>query len=465
MSRPKRASTVKVEQGYNAIPERPKRSNQGVQPARYRHNDDDEEEEEEFNPGAEEEDEPYAEDSEPEVIPTFSTSTRSGRTRKPVERFAGSIPNGNHHEEDGEEEPDALGEDDFEDTMHQTSPVAPAKSTKAKLQSLARAARGRAETQSEWEEHAGRRRSSGRLAFPSQVEVANGFDGGLPDSQEEIVRPSRSTRNTRAPKRAKSRNSSAGEESFAPDHSATGTESEGDSPSAHLPDEDDEDDDDEDDDGGWPPARRTSRPSRTTRQPTRRAPPAVTVRRSTRNSARTREASEDEEYGPTKKRQLRERAKVDYALPPLDISAELSTAVEAVSGPSRKGYGGNKRLGAAGWKSNPPWASRLNQVTMANNRDADSSDSDLDLLPPVRGSMGAGGSGGGQAAIGSGGGNMRTDVQNFGRVNPKSSKQCLLPTLLSAYLADMADADPLGVDVNVTFDNVGGLDGRKWSSS
>jgi hypothetical protein len=26
--------------------------------------------------------------------------------------------------------------------------------------------------------------------------------------------------------------------------------------------------------------------------------------------------------------------------------------------------------------------------------------------------------------------------------------------------ADMADADPLGVDMNVTFDNVGGLDDR-----
>lgn len=26
-----------------------------------------------------------------------------------------------------------------------------------------------------------------------------------------------------------------------------------------------------------------------------------------------------------------------------------------------------------------------------------------------------------------------------------------------------ADADPLGVDMNVTFDNVGGLDGRKSS--
>ena len=30
--------------------------------------------------------------------------------------------------------------------------------------------------------------------------------------------------------------------------------------------------------------------------------------------------------------------------------------------------------------------------------------------------------------------------------------------------ADMADADPLGVDVNVTFDNVGGLDNRESTS-
>jgi hypothetical protein len=29
----------------------------------------------------------------------------------------------------------------------------------------------------------------------------------------------------------------------------------------------------------------------------------------------------------------------------------------------------------------------------------------------------------------------------------------------------MADADPLGVDMNVTFDNVGGLDGRQFGTA
>jgi hypothetical protein len=57
-----------------------------------------------------------------------------------------------------------------------------------------------------------------------------------------------------------------------------------------------------------------------------------------------------------------------------------------------------------------------------------------------------------------------TDVKDFGRVNPKSCKLTNLASerQLVADTAATADADPLGVDMNVTFDNVGGLDGRKW---
>ncbi|KAL7420143.1 TAT-binding protein-like protein 7, AAA ATPase [Cryptotrichosporon argae] len=67
--------------------------------------------------------------------------------------------------------------------------------------------------------------------------------------------------------------------------------------------------------------------------------------------------------------------------------------------------------------------------------DPDTSDSD-DLLTPSK-------MGGHRASLAAGANGPSADVLNFGRVNPKSN---------------MADADPLGVDVNVTFDRVGGLD-------
>lgn len=57
-----------------------------------------------------------------------------------------------------------------------------------------------------------------------------------------------------------------------------------------------------------------------------------------------------------------------------------------------------------------------------------------------------------------------TDVPNFGRVNPKSCEPS--PATGHVQWADcaaLADADPLGVDMNVTFDNVGGLDDRTFA--
>lgn len=402
MSRPTRSSaSIKIEQEYNPYPERPRRSTQAVRPSRYVDGADDDEEEEDA----------YQE-SEPEVI-SVPTTSRSGRVRKPVERFAGNAANGSAPHDDGED--DALGEDDFEDSMQTTTTSVPnAKSTRAKLQALARARKDEA-SQAEWEAHAGRRRTSGRLAFPPQPADEHDY-ADAPDSQEMPVE--RSGRSTRAAKRAKSRHSSADAESFAPSNSASATEDD-DVPSEDLPG-DDYDDDEEDSEDSEAERRRPSR-SRPSRRPARRAAPAA--RRSTRTSARARDS--DEDYGP-KKRTLRERAKVDYALPPLDISAELQSAVDTISGPRKGGLASTgKRLGAGAWKS-APWNSRLNQVTMANNRDADSSDSDLDFLPPTRGGAGAAGpgagTGGGQATYGSGGGAMKTDVQNFGRVNPKSSE-------------------------------------------
>ena len=35
--------------------------------------------------------------------------------------------------------------------------------------------------------------------------------------------------------------------------------------------------------------------------------------------------------------------------------------------------------------------------------------------------------------------------------------------MLRELMPGTADADPLGVDMNITFDNVGGLDGRECS--
>jgi ATPase family AAA domain-containing protein 2 len=50
---------------------------------------------------------------------------------------------------------------------------------------------------------------------------------------------------------------------------------------------------------------------------------------------------------------------------------------------------------------------------------------------------------------------------NLGRVGDASKSLFFLYTpLLNIFLA-LADADPLGVNVNVTFDEVGGLDDRK----
>jgi hypothetical protein len=79
--------------------------------------------------------------------------------------------------------------------------------------------------------------------------------------------------------------------------------------------------------------------------------------------------------------------------------------------------------------------------------------------------MTAGGGGGGGPSLAGGRVSGPSDVPNFGRVNPKSCMwfNCELPSLPAAdrILLATADADPLGVDVNVTFDRVGGLDNRE----
>lgn len=98
--------------------------------------------------------------------------------------------------------------------------------------------------------------------------------------------------------------------------------------------------------------------------------------------------------------------------------------------------------GLGGSNNRLPWGMKGKDLAQAMG-DPDSSDSDLDL-PPIPNAA-AGPSAIGRAGPGAPGIPGPSDVPNFGRVNPKSN---------------MADADPLGVDVNVTFDRVGGLDNR-----
>lgn len=240
------------------------------------------------------------------------------------------------------------------------------------------------------------------------------------------------------------RNSSADAESFAPSERSN-------SPSASSsPDAiaDDYLDDDTDfiDDG---PRRRPARSVRTS-----------TARRSTRNSRR-HEESEDE-VGPG--RTLRTRGqRVNYTLPPPELTAaEIAAAqqsAEIINQAMGRGRGrppvSYSGFGAMGRKPAFPWMTQGREgvaKAMGDSSDSvsrvcwlqtDRQDDNLQMPGPSR--LG-GGAGGGAAPAGP---NVPgpTDVPNFGRFNPKSST---------------ADADPLGVDVNVTFDRVGGLDGRGY---
>ncbi|ORX34940.1 hypothetical protein BD324DRAFT_609696 [Kockovaella imperatae] len=216
----------------------------------------------------------------------------------------------------------------------------------------------------------------------------------------------------------KSRHSSADAESFEP--SATEDDGSDDQLGGFgTPSDDDEGSFIEYDDR--PPPRRATR---------RRAQPP---RRSTRNS--NRRADSDDDFGAPK-RQLRQRtSKVNYELPPLDISAELvQETIANAAGASRRrgGMGFANGSGSQFPSAKGTWAGR-GALPQAMG-DMDTSDSDMEFAIPKLGQ-------------GQGSQNVRTggpsDVPNYGRINPKSN---------------LADADPLGVDMNVTFDNVGGLD-------
>ncbi|WVQ73329.1 hypothetical protein IAR50_002897 [Cryptococcus sp. DSM 104548] len=248
-------------------------------------------------------------------------------------------------------------------------------------------------------------------------------------------------RATRSSARAASRrHSSADGEDFEPEGDSPDDDASSDALGNY---EDPEEDDfvDDDDGGGYGSKRRTSRrrPTRSTRSTT------IPTRRSARSAAKARAITTDED-SPQKGRSLRARtSKVNYHIPTMeDISKEISMqeAIAAASRPGgRVGAGGGLR--GMGVKFGLPFNLGGKDMPQAMG-DPDSSDSDdMEFASPLKsGAAGASMPGGGTAVAARGAGGP-SDVPNFGRINPKSST---------------ADADPLGVDMNVTFDNVGGLD-------
>jgi hypothetical protein len=135
---------------------------------------------------------------------------------------------------------------------------------------------------------------------------------------------------TRSSRRGKSRHSSADAESFEPSEDDPVSDDDASEDPMARGFHDAEDDDFES---------RSSSPVRRTRASARRIP----TRRSARQSAR--HDSDDDFAGH--KRNLRERPKVNYELPPLDISAEiLQNAIAGASRPGGRGTG-SKRASAA----------------------------------------------------------------------------------------------------------------------
>lgn len=418
---PTRSRKSVKEEVSTPVPDRPRRGRAAKQ-VNYNEDDDDDGD---FQDEPEDTEEDDGEEASP-ATPVVSRPTRSGRraTRRTVV----------------EDDEDADGEAEFE-------PPAPAPVTSEPTRRSSRSSKpperfaddddfenNMLDTSPVIQEVASGRRTRRRVVDPDDEEAeapANGGEEPVPDTQpDETPVPKRK----RQPSRQ--RHSSADAESFAPTESDQSSEPESVEEAADDYEEHDDDDDNFLDDS--PPRRRTTR-------------------RATRSSARaTRSAramDSDDSYGA--KRTLRKRAsRPNYELPPMDISAEIqaaeimNNAIAAASRPGGARRGGFPGAGAANFGTavsgkTLPWSLKGKDLAQAMG-DPDSSDSDMDL-PPM-GAGGAAAAAGGAVGGPSGMPGQRagpSDVPNFGRVNPKSN---------------MADADPLGVDVNVTFDRVGGLD-------
>ncbi|EJF60052.1 AAA-domain-containing protein [Dichomitus squalens LYAD-421 SS1] len=142
---------------------------------------------------------------------------------------------------------------------------------------------------------------------------------------------------------------------------------------------------------------------------------------------------------------LRQRAKINYAIPP---------PLEEMLPPPKPRSGGYKSHGRHPNRPKPPgWSATGAELSKWMGGGGDDSDSDYATRTPRKpfgGISGAGGSGGIFAGgAGAAGGFLPGDLaaaagtpSNLGKVGDSA----------------LADADPLGVNQNVTFDEVGGLD-------
>ena len=254
--------------------------------------------------------------------------------------------NGRAQQHDGEDE------DAFDDTMLDSSPFKQTAHPPARRPGRTR----RLAPDPDEEDAAG----PGEPAAPSGSRRSSRQH---PSAQaDEYVEPAPTGRVTRGRKQSKSRGSSIGAESFNPSASGSASDAEGETDiEAELPD---------DFDSEAASSVASSRPRKTRR---RTAAPA-NVRRSTRNTRRSRQISDDDDF-EAPKRQLRERHnRPDYTIPPaLDNNTELvPEAVANISGP-RRGRGGLSKIAAQfAAAAGSSWANQQMGQAMG---DPDSSDS------------------------------------------------------------------------------------------
>ncbi|KIJ58849.1 hypothetical protein HYDPIDRAFT_33761 [Hydnomerulius pinastri MD-312] len=138
---------------------------------------------------------------------------------------------------------------------------------------------------------------------------------------------------------------------------------------------------------------------------------------------------------------LRQRTKINYAIPP---------PLEEIKPPPKPRPTGG-RGGGRNNKRGPGWSATGAELSRWMGMPADDSDSDIGTRGPAKGFGVAGGLFGGAGAVGAGGAGMLSGdlaaaaagtPSNLGKIGDSA----------------LADADPLGVNTNVTFDEVGGLD-------
>ncbi|KIK79961.1 hypothetical protein PAXRUDRAFT_159899 [Paxillus rubicundulus Ve08.2h10] len=136
---------------------------------------------------------------------------------------------------------------------------------------------------------------------------------------------------------------------------------------------------------------------------------------------------------------LRQRAKINYAIPP--------PLEETKPAPKSRPAG---RGGARG-KRGPGWSATGAELSRWMGMPADDSDSDIPTRTPRKGFGGGAGELFGSGAVGAGGaGLFPSDLATAAAGTPSN--------LGKIGDSALADADPLGVNQNVTFDEVGGLD-------